>query len=265
MSRRSEHGAALLIALGGLALIAALSVAALSASTGPATRANTAIAQAEATRAAEASIHRLIAAGADANLRRALPADGRVISTKFYGADLDISGQDASGLIDLNAAPEAVLARLLLLTEAEDGEDIAAIWVEARRGDGKRAGFAHIGDAFKALPSALRAQALPARDHLTIWSSGATVDPFLATAPALAAAADISLAAAQGFVAERTLEGRSAQLPEGADPAALSVSDGTTVTLKVRATTPTGGRAALAVTVRFTTSPRAPVTILSWQ
>ncbi len=265
IQRSKERGAAMLIALGGLALIAALAVAALSASTGPATRAAAAVAQAEAQRTAEAAVHRLIAAGADADLRRALPADGRVVSTTFYDATLDISGQDAAGLVDLNIATDVVLARLLALTGAANADQIAQRWIDARGDDPGRGGFRTVADAINALPADLRAEANAAAPHLTVWSRRTSVDPYLATAPALAAAADIPLAVAQAFVASRTLDGRRVPVPEGADLTALALSDGTVIGLRVRATTASGGRAALTVVVRFTTSPRAPVTILSWQ
>jgi hypothetical protein len=255
----------MLLALGGLALIAALAVAALSASTGPATRAAAILAQAEATRAAEAAVHRLIAAGADPEMRRALPADGRVISTNFYGAELDLSGQDAGGLIDVNTADETVLTRLLSLTGVTNAASIVELWREPRNRASQQGAFGQIGDALFLLSEEQQAQARPALDHLTVWSGRSTVDPFVATAPALAAAANIPLETAQAYVAARTLDGRSAPLPEGIDMTNLAVSEGTVIGLKVRATTESGGRAALSVVVRFTRSPRAPVTILSWQ
>ncbi|MEL6794924.1 MAG: hypothetical protein AAFP78_15805, partial [Pseudomonadota bacterium] len=128
MSARSgrERGAALLIALGGLALVSALAAAALTLATGPATRAEAALERAAAARAAEATIHRLAAAMARRDLRAAAPLDGTVISTAFFGADVDISGQDVGGLVDLNAADRATLERLFAQFAPERAEEIAA-------------------------------------------------------------------------------------------------------------------------------------------
>lgn len=267
MTRRDgERGAALLIALGGLALISALAAAALSLTSGPMTRAAAAVAEAQATRAAEAAIHRLAAAMAREDLRRAVPLDGAPVSTSFMGAKVDFAGQDAAGLIDLNQAPEAVLARLAEATGAGDASmEIASIWAEARRRANGRRPFAALEDALGVLPPRLRPLARPALDHATVWSGLASVDPRVATAPALAAAADLPLDLAQGYVAARTVEGRRAALPDAADLAALIVSDGAAARLEVRATTPRGGRAAIRATVRATGSPAAPIVFLDWR
>ena len=138
--RRRERGAAMLIALGGLALVAALSAAALSLAVGPSTRASVAVARAEAMRAAEATAHRLAAAMAQRDLRAAAPLDGTVISTEFYGADVDISGQDVAGLIDLNVADKATIRRLFALFAPNDADDMAQAVVTARTARGARSG-----------------------------------------------------------------------------------------------------------------------------
>lgn len=266
--RHGERGAALLIALGALALVSALAAAALSLASAPAARAHAAEERAKAVRIAEAAIHRLAAAMARRELRAAAPLDGSVISTDFLGAGVDISAQDAAGLIDLNAADEATLARLLAATGAEESEAeaIALALVEARRGDGaRRAGFPTPEAALAALPEEMRGVARPALLHATVWSGRPQVDPWTATAPAFAAAANVPLAAAQRFVAERLLEGRRAALPPDADLDALAISDAGTARLTVRVETPGGGRAEAIVALRAETSDRAPVTILAWR
>ncbi|WP_340107461.1 hypothetical protein [Pikeienuella sp. HZG-20] len=264
---RRERGAAFLIALGALALISALAAAALSLASGPATRAAAAVEQAAATRAAEAALHRLFAAAASAEFRAAAPLDGAVISTTFFGARIDFSAQDAGGLVDLNAAPAAVLHRLLTLTGARgaDADAIARAWVGARSARAGRAGFPTPEAAVAALPPRLRPAAEAAIGHATTWSGRAAVDPWVATAPALAASADLTLAEAQAFVARRALEGRATPPPPGADLDGLAASDGRVARLTVRAETEGGGRAALSAVVRVTESPRAPVAILAWR
>ncbi|QIE55269.1 hypothetical protein G5B40_07250 [Pikeienuella piscinae] len=265
--RNAERGAAFLIALGALALVAALAAAALSLSTGPATRAAAAVEQAKAARAAEAAIHRLAAAMATDALRSAAPLDGTVISTEFFGAKIDFAVQDVGGLIDMNAASGAVLARLLVLTGASGGDatEIAEIWTRARADLEGRAGFLTPESVLTVLPERLQPIAHPALAHATVWSGRAAVDPWLATAPALAAAADLPLATAQGFVARRALEGRGAEPPPDADIDGLAVSDGRVARLTVRAETEGGGRAALSATIRVSDSLRAPVAILAWR
>ncbi|MEM7544351.1 MAG: hypothetical protein AAF367_02350 [Pseudomonadota bacterium] len=262
---RAERGAALLIVLGGLALISALAAMALSASTAPATRAAVAIAQAQANRVAEAAAHRLIAALGRDDLRRVTPLDGTVISTQFFGADIDISGQDMGGLIDINHASEPVLERLLALTGADEAAGIAAQWTARRDRSAGRRAFTVPEDALAMLTDDQQRAARAALPHLTTWSGRDLIDPYVATAPALAAISGISLEGAQAFVAERTLTGRQVALPDAADDSALAISDAREVRLSIRATTPEGGRASLQVTVRIGRSARAPITILAWR
>lgn len=262
-----ERGAAFLIALGALALIAALAAAALSLTAGPATRAAAAIEQARATRIAEAMIHRIAAGLAQEEIRALAPLDGSVVSTEFLGAKADFALQDAAGLIDVNAAPEPVLARVLTLTgaPARAAEEIARLWVRARAKQGARGGFASVEDAVAALPGRLRPAARGAEAHLGAWSELGAVDPWTATAPAFAAAANLPLEAAQGFVARRALEGRAAPLPPGANFDGFAASDGRAIRLAVRAETDAGGRAALTAVLRISPSPRRPVEFLSWR
>src|SRR5690606_22005246 len=112
------------------------------------------------------------------------------------------------GLVDLNAAPAATLTRLLTLTgaSAADADAIVRAWIGARNARKGRAGFPTPEAAVAALPPGLRPAAEAAIGHATTWSWRAAVDPWVATAPALAASADLTLAAAQDFVARRALE-----------------------------------------------------------
>ncbi len=268
--RRGERGAAYLLALGALALVGALAASALPLATGPATRAAAAVAEAEARRAAEAALHRLLAAAAAEDLRRALPLGGEVVSTAFdegfAEARLDLSAQDVGGLVDLSAAPEEVLARLLAVTGAAPPEaaEIAAAWVRGRAAEGRRAGFATPEAALAALPAPLRAAGRAALSQATVWSGRATVDPETATAPALAATAGLSLGAAQAFIARRALEGRRTPPPE-APEGAYAASDGRVIRFAIRAETAAGGRAAIEAVARFSASPRRPVELLAWR
>lgn len=264
---RRERGAAFLIALGALALIAALAAAALSLTAGPATRAAAAVEQARATRIAEAMIHRIASGLALEEVRALAPLDGTVVSTEFLGAKADFALQDAAGLVDLNAAPQPLLTRLLTLTgaPAREAEEIARLWARARAERGGRSAFASVEDALTALPDRLRPAARGAEAHLGTWSALGAVDPWAATAPAFAAAADLPLETAQGFVARRALEGRAAPLPPGADLDGFAASDGLAIRIAARTETEGGGRAALTAVIRVSASPQRPVEFLSWR
>ncbi len=264
---RGERGSALLVTLGALALVGALAASALVLVAGPSSRAAAALAQAEAMRAAEGAAHRLIAAASSEALRGAAPLDGTVISTDFLGARIDFAAQDAGGLIDLNAAPEPALARLLAATGASEAEaeEIAALWAAARAEAGPRGGWAEAEAAVEALPERLQAAARPALAHATVRNGRPGVDPWTATAPALAAAGALDLGEAQDFVARRALEGRRAAPPEPRAPGAWLASEARSARLTVRAEGARGGRAEVVVELRLSTSPIAPVTILSWR
>lgn len=264
--RRSEKGAAFLIALGGLALISALAAAALTLTTAPAARATAAVERAKAERAAEAAIHRLAVAFTRPEERARAPCDGAVVATSFEGAALTISAQDALGLIDINLASVEVLTRLLISTGAAPGDakTIADGWLAGRQDRGRR-GYTALEDVIAATPAGLTAAAQAALAHATVWSGEPGVDPTVATAPALAAAADLSLETAQTYVATRAFEGPLTPLPAEADLSLLRRSEGRVARLSVRVETEAGGRAAVTVVMERTGSPRVPVRFLSWR
>lgn len=262
----SERGAAFLITLGGLALISALAASALTLTTAPAARATAAVERAKAERIAEAAIHRLAVAFTRPAERARAPRDGGVIATSFEGAALTISAQDALGLLDLNLASVEVLQRLLLATGAAqtDAEIIAEAWRAGREKTSRR-GFAALEDVLALTPPEHQAAANAALAHATIWSGEPGVDPTVATAPALSAAANLPLDVAQGFVATRAFEGPLTPLPPEADLTTLRRSEGRVARLSVRVETEGGGRAALTVVMERTGSPRVPVRFLSWR
>ncbi len=264
--RRSEKGAAFLIALGGLALISSLAAAALTLTTAPAARATAAIERAKAERAAEAAIHRLAVAFTRPEERARAPRDGAVVATSFEGASLTISAQDALGLIDINLASIEVLTRLLISTGAtpSNAKTIADGWLAGRQDLGRR-GYTTLEDVIAATPADLTAAARAALAHATVWSGEPGVDPTVATAPALAAAADMPLKTAQAYVATRAFEGPLTPLPLEADLSLLRRSEGRVARLSVRVETKAGGRAAVTVVMERTGSPRLPIQFLSWR
>lgn len=264
--KRSEKGAAFLIALGGLALISALAASALTLTTAPAARATAAVERAKAERAAEAAIHRLAVAFTRPDERGRAPRDGVVVATSFEGAGLTISAQDALGLIDINLASPEVLIRLLIATGAppNDAKTIADGWITERRGLGRR-GYTDLENVVAATPVDLVNAAQAALAHATVWSGEPGVDPTVATAPALAAAANLPLEVAQTYVATRAFEGPLTPLPAEADLSLLRRSEGRVARLSVRVETDAGGRAALTVVMERTGSPRVPIRFLSWR
>jgi general secretion pathway protein K len=262
----SERGAALLAALGGLALIGALAASALPLATGPLRRAEAAVAQAEARAAAEGALHRLAAALADASGPGPLRLDGSVVETRFLDAEVIFAAQEIGGLIDLDAAPQAVLERLLAAAGAPPAQAarVAAALAEARRGARGRRAFAAEEAAFAAIAAEDAPTLAAALDYATVWSERPTVDPWTAPAPALAAAAGATLAEAQAFVAARLLAGRAATLPEGWDRAALAEGDGRVVRLRVTAAAGEG-RATVEAVVALTPAPAPRARILRWR
>lgn len=265
---RGERGAALLIALGGLALISALAAAALALTTGPAARAGAAVDRAQASRAAEAAIHRFAAAIARPEERRRAPLDGTVIETTLLDVPLSISAQDLGGLIDLNAAPEPILARLLRATGADGATAarIAGIWEATRARAGARRAFLDPEDALEPLAPEDRAAARPALAHATTRSGRATVALATATAPALAAAADVTLDAARAHVAARAARRGGARLPPaGFNDGALHLDTGRAVRITAIARTARGGRATVTAIVEITPSPAEPLRFLAWR
>ena len=264
--RRVERGAALLIALGGLALIGALAAAALTLTTGPATRAAAAVERATAERAAEAAIHRLALAFTLPAERNRAPRDGTVIETNFEGAALVISAQDALGLINVNLSDAPTLSRLLVHSGADpaDADELAETWVTTREGLGRN-GFATLSAAAALARPELQDVVETTLDHATIWSGAPGVDPTVATAPALAAAANVPLDVAQAFVARRTLDGPRTPLPPEVNARTLRRSDGRVARVSVRVETPGGGRASLSVVMERTTSPRRPIIFHAWR
>ena len=264
--KRSERGAALLIALGGLALISALAASALALTSAPAARATAAIERTKAERAAEAAVHRIAVAFTRPAERARAPRDGSVIATSFQGAALTVSAQDALGLIDINLASEDVLFRLLTATGAspDAAASISNAWIDGRQSNGRR-GFTTLENAADAAPSELVETAWFALAHATVWSGEPGVDPATATAPALAAAANLPLDVAQAYVATRAFEGPLTPLPTEADLSTLRRSQGRVARLSVRIETEGGGRAALVVVMERTGSPRVPIRFLSWR
>jgi len=266
MRKRSEKGAAFLIALGGLALISALAASALTLTTAPAARATAAIERAKAERTAEAAVHRIAVAFTRPEERAQAPRDGSVVATNFQEAALTISAQDALGLIDINLASRETLVRLLIATGTDpaDAEIIAEAWTEGRPTNGRR-GFTALEDVLSATPPGFESSAKAALTHATVWSGEPGVDPTTATAPALAAAADLPLNVAQSYVATRAFEGPLTPLPPEADLSSLRRSEGRVARLSVRVETEGGGRAALTVVIERTASPRIPIRFLSWR
>ena len=126
-------------------------------------------------------------------------------------------------------------------------------------------GLPAVQEVIAATPTELATAAQNALAHATVWSGEPGVDPTAATAPALAAAADLPVETAQAYVATRAFEGPLTPLPAEADLSSLRRSEGRVARLSVRVETKGGGRAALTVVMERTGSPRAPIRFLSWR
>lgn len=260
-----DRGAALLAAIGALALFTALAAAALPLATQPAARAASAAARAEAEALAEAAIHRLAAALTDPAEARALPRDGGVVETTLLDGRLTLSAQDVAGLVDLNAAPGPVLRRLLRVSGAEPAvaRRAADALVVARAG--ARRAFAAPAAALQALQGAERAALADALPYATVWSGAPTVDLWSAPAPALAAAGDAPLAQAQAYVARRAAMGRRVPPPKMDRAHLASGGLGRRLRLTATAEGPMGGRARVTAVVEAAPGPPARWRFLAWR
>jgi type II secretory pathway component PulK len=265
--RPPARGAALLIALAAATGVATLAAGALPLAGGQSRAAHAALAQAQAARLAEAAVHRAVAALADPRERRALPRDGAVVQADFMGARLTLSAQDVAGLVDLNAADEATLARLMRVAGADPdaARRAAAALAAARSATPDRPAFAAPEAALAALDPSDAALLRAAADWTTVWSGAATVNLWTAPAPALAAAGDASLQEAQTWLLRRAALGRRAGAPPFDARRLSAETDGARTRLTARIETPEGGRAQAQAVVEVSAARPERWRILAWR
>lgn len=251
------RGFAALAALWGLAAMALLALALVAMARTDTRRAAHALAQARADAVAEGLLHR--AAFALLTGQSPLPPDGTVIEGTHLGLATRLSAQDVRGLIDLNAAPPEVMERRL---EAEPDLQAAprARLLEAW---GKQRGHFTEPGQFATLPGMspdLYARIAP---DLTL-SGAATIDPWRAPPPVLAAATGAPPDVIDRFLADRARD-PATPLPPDFPREGLDASDGRRLWLRATARDPAGAVAEHAALLTLDPGGTPPYRFAAWQ
>ncbi|MSO77443.1 MAG: hypothetical protein EXQ87_11150 [Alphaproteobacteria bacterium] len=267
MNRAMNQGSALLVVLGGLAVMALLASTVLALSGGEARRTRATINAAEARELAAAAVHRIVAALLDPAERAAMPGDGRAIEAALLGGRVTFSIRDERGKFDLNDGLPEVLNRLLLAagTSPRQASDIVGEWQAWRRpGEAKhRRLYATIGE-FGTLPSVgatLYEQLAP---DLTVHAGSATIDPYAASPALLRAATGAPEPEIAAFLASRAATYQPPP-PAAFETAPFALSDGRIFGIAVEAVAAGGGRAQLEAVVGLTGDPAKPYVFPRWQ
>ena len=293
---RGARGAALLLALWAIALLAALLAALAAGSGSEAEAARYDAARTRARYAAEAGLARAVAALRDPVPARRFVPDGRDYRFGFGGAAVDVRIEDVSGQVDLNAATGEVLQKLFsaagapfdraqaLADAVQDWRDSDAIpRMHGAEADAyRRAGmhwvprngpFRSVGELARVygMDGALFRKLEPA---ITVYSGRNFPDASYAGPLALAALRDGDLAAAEAAVAARrkrpAQEGAGNGMPLGqaaAGNALVAGFGGLTVDVRSVAALPNGTRAGIDAILRLSMVGGAvrPYAVLGWR
>jgi len=279
---RNERGAALVVVLWGVALIAAAVVAIGMVSRSESLIARNALENARAREATEAGIqlalHRLLSYPRGTHLFDGTPATWQDGSTAVA-----LAIQDEEGKIDLNAASFDLI--LGALRSAGAGPPTAreiACAIVARRGfydpqclidnipppavqpgllvaveETRR--FAGIGDALYRRLAPL----------VTVFSGSAAIDPRVAPADVLLAVPTVSPGLVDSYMARRALWRDGGATPQDLgelnDRRFFAVSTGRTFAISARATTANGGHHTAEMVVRLTYRADQPFAVLAWR
>ncbi|WGT36161.1 type II secretion system protein GspK [Pseudomonas atacamensis] len=191
--------------------------------------------------AAEAGIAMAVMAQLDHDPQQRWLADNQVHALRFDDAELAVSLRSEQGQVDLNAAPAALIARLLQACGAPPGDARQlAQAVERRRADNQAP--LRMVEELRELPGMTQAIYQRAAPYVTLWSGLPTPDPRFA-APWLQQALNLP----------RT---RPSVTPAGS-----------IFTVKSRATLPGGYTTTLRVTLLLNPSKEGarPYRVLRWQ
>jgi general secretion pathway protein K len=275
-----ERGAALVVVLWGVALIAAAIVGIGLITRSESLIARNALENARARHAAEAGVqlalHRLLSYPRGTHLFDGTPErwqDGAIA--------VGLAIQDEEGKIDLNVAPFALILGVLRSAGASPPDALAiACAIVARRGyDDPRC---LEGDVPPAVAPGLLVAIEEARRFagvgdglyrrlaplVTVFSGSAAIDPRLAPRDVLRAVPILSEGFVDGYVGRRGLErdGAGAEgLGELRDRRFFAVSTGRTFAISAHATTASGARHSAEMVVRLTYRADQPYAVLAWR
>ena len=244
-----QRGFALLLVLWVLALLSVLAAGLAAESRSGDQAALTFVALARARAAADAGVTLAVATLIEPNATARWPADGQVKAVRYRDQDISVSVQDEGGKIDLNRAPEALLAGLLtqLGIDGDARDGIVAAILQRRdtflagatpplrsRGRG-RARMFELGDQAFATVSELRL--IPGvsdeiyariRPFVTVYTQSATVNPLTAARLTLLSVPGMTAPDADAYMATRAEAGNRTGEDDEAEPPTPTLPGGGT-------------------------------------
>jgi general secretion pathway protein K len=279
--RRGERGAALIVVLWGIALIATAVVAIGFTSRSETLIGRNAIENARARQAAEAGIqlalHRLLSYPRGGRL-----FDGSPSIWRDGSATVELAIQDEEGKIDVNVASFDMVAGVLRAAGLlRDDARLAACRIVARRGlidpqcldnDGRppavEPGMLAATEELRRLVDLSDARYARLAAAATVYSGSAAIDPRVAPHDALAAVPTLSPGYVDSYLSRRAMH-QAALGAEGlgelVDPRYFAITTGQSFTISARATTPGGGRHRAEMVVRLTFRTDQPYAVLAWR
>ena len=274
-ARRSERGAALIVVLWGVALIAAAIIAIGATSRSESLIGRNALENARARHAAEAAIqlglHRLLAYPRGTHLFDGTPATWHDGTTAVA-----LAIQDEEGKVDLNAASfDLIVGVLRAAGMAPDAAVPTACRIVARRGlidpqclDGDAPPPAIEPGQLAAVEETRRLagvdEALYRRlaPMITVFSGSSAIDPRVAPRDVLLAVPSLSVGYVESYLNRRAL---ADGLGELRDRRYFAISTTSTFAISALATTTAGGRHRAEMVVRLTYRPEQPFAVLAWR
>lgn len=279
--KRVERGAALLLVLWAILLLAALLIGLAAAARSHSQAALYGAEHVRAQLAAEAGLARAVAGLRAPDARQRWIPDGRPYGFDFDGTHVTVRIVDVNGLVDLNAAGPALLERLFALAgaDAATAAGLAQAIVAHRKGGAGGNALLALNahwrgiEQLASLPGMTPALAAQLGPDLTVYSGRNFPDASYAGSLALAALRGESLAQARLDVAARRQQPAGAVAGNGLATGAVSGGalvagyGGTVVRVFSVAHLPDGGEAALDASVRLalTQASQRPYKVLSWR
>ncbi len=281
---------AILAVLWGTALLIALILGAVAMVRSQVAAVDVSTRGAQARALAEAGIQRAVAELTLVRETERWRADGTPHELLLADGSIEVSIQDASGLVDINAASEELLRGLIGIVGpgGEQGSALADAILDwrdvdnvrrphgAEDGDYRHAALAHgAGDGpFDNIEQLRQVMGMNAEIYdrispwVTVYSGSAGVNPQLAPEPVLRSIPGFGGAqAARSYVDSRVA--RPAGTPSGREPATEIQSPpqagGSVYRIDARAATASGDRARIVATIRLSPVGREPYAVLSWR
>jgi len=290
VSWRRQAGVAILAVLWGTALLIALILGAVAMVRSQVAAVDVSTRGAQARALAEAGVQRAVAELTLVRETERWRADGTPHELLLADGRIEVSIQDASGLIDINTASEELLRGLIGIVGpgGQEGSALADAILDwrdidnvrrphgAEDGDYRQAALAHgAGDGpFDSVEQLRQVMGMNAEIYdrmspwVTVYSGSTGVNPRLAPEPVLRSVPGLGGAQAARSYADSgaTLPART---PSGREPAAetqpQSQAAGLVYRIDARAATASGDRARIVATIRLLPAGKQPYAVLSWR